>query len=94
MSAYSTDATIYGNWQRGTGILNNELYIGRLVWNRQRFIKDPTTCKRQACPNPAKDWIIHELPELRIIPEDLWASVKAKQEATRNDVIRDGMRCP
>jgi len=27
-------STIYGNWRRGTGILNNELYIGRLVWNR------------------------------------------------------------
>ncbi|WP_279573930.1 hypothetical protein [Zavarzinia compransoris] len=22
------------------GILNNEMYIGRLVWNRQHFIKD------------------------------------------------------
>ena len=45
-------STIYGNWQRGTGILNNELYVGRLVWNRQRFIKDPTTGKRQARMNP------------------------------------------
>jgi hypothetical protein len=27
-------STIHGNWRRGTGILNNELYIGRLVWNR------------------------------------------------------------
>jgi site-specific DNA recombinase len=27
-------STINGNWRRGTGILNNELYIGRLVWNR------------------------------------------------------------
>ena len=34
-------STIYRSWRRGTGILNNELYIGRLVWNRQRFVKDP-----------------------------------------------------
>jgi site-specific DNA recombinase len=27
-------STISGNSKRGTGILNNELYIGRLVWNR------------------------------------------------------------
>ena len=26
-------STINGNPARGTGILNNELYIGRLVWN-------------------------------------------------------------
>jgi site-specific DNA recombinase len=37
---------IHGNRQRGTGILNNELYIGRLVWNRQRYIKDLETGKR------------------------------------------------
>jgi site-specific DNA recombinase len=29
-------STIHGNRQRGTGILNNELYIGTLVWNRAR----------------------------------------------------------
>ena len=29
-------STIYGNAKRGTGILNNELYVGRLVWNRLR----------------------------------------------------------
>ena len=49
-------STIYGNWKRGTGILNNELYVGQLVWNRQRFVKDPITAKRQARPNPKKDW--------------------------------------
>jgi DNA invertase Pin-like site-specific DNA recombinase len=27
-------STIYGNWRRGTGILNNDLYVGRLVWKR------------------------------------------------------------
>ncbi len=37
---------------RRNGILNNELYIGRLVWNRQRFLKDPDTGKRVARPNP------------------------------------------
>ena len=26
-------STIHGNVVRGTGILNNELYIGRIVWN-------------------------------------------------------------
>jgi site-specific DNA recombinase len=45
-------STIYGNWQRGTGILNNELYIGRLVWNRQQFIKDPNTGRRQPDSTP------------------------------------------
>ena len=34
-------STIYGNRSRGTGILNNEIYVGRLVWNRLRYVKDP-----------------------------------------------------
>jgi DNA invertase Pin-like site-specific DNA recombinase len=34
-------STINGNRERGTGILNNELYIGRLVWNRLHYLKDP-----------------------------------------------------
>ena len=40
------------NAARGTGILNNELYAGVLVWNRQRFVKDPATSKRVSRPNP------------------------------------------
>lgn len=59
-------STIYGNWRRGAGILNNELYVGRLVWNRQRFIKDPDTRKRQARLNSRDKWIVQDVPELRI----------------------------
>ncbi|RWR04618.1 recombinase family protein, partial [Paenirhodobacter populi] len=76
-------STISGNWKRGTGILNNELYIGRLVWNRQHFIKDPVTQKRQARLNPPAEWITHEVPELRIIDQDLWDRVKARQEGRK-----------
>ncbi len=80
-------STIYGNWQRGTGILNNELYIGRLVWNRQRYIKDPRTGKRQARPNPEDKWIVEEVPHLRIIDDDLWSSVKERQRGSRSRVV-------
>ncbi len=80
-------STIYGNWQRGTGILNNELYIGRLVWNRQHFIKDPRTGKRQARPNPESKWIIEEVPHLRIIDDDLWLSVKERQQNSRSLIV-------
>jgi hypothetical protein len=52
-------STIHGNPDRGTGILNNELYIGKLVWNRLRYIKDPETGKRVSRPNPESEWIRH-----------------------------------
>ncbi|KTT95725.1 recombinase family protein, partial [Sphingomonas sanguinis] len=80
-------STINGNPKRGTGILNNEMYVGKLVWNRQRFVKDPDTGKRQARPNPEAEWVIQEAPELRIIEDELWQAVKARQ--ARNTIDRD-----
>lgn len=71
--------TLRGHPERGTGFLNNELYIGRLVWNRQRYVKDPRTGKRVSRINPASDWIITEVPELRVVDADLWEAVKARQ---------------
>lgn len=74
-------STIHGNAKRGTGILNNELYIGRLVWNRLRYVKDPDTGKRISRPNPESEWVIHGVPDLRIIDQDLWEYVTVRQSA-------------
>ncbi|MCR9177831.1 MAG: recombinase family protein, partial [Alphaproteobacteria bacterium] len=77
------DTTIRGHITRGTGLLNNELYIGRLVWNRQRYIKDPSTGKRVSRINDAADLIVKEVPELRIVDDVLWEKVKARQHGIR-----------
>jgi hypothetical protein len=69
-----------------TGILKNEIYIGKLVWNHLRYIKDPATGKRRSRLNPEKDWIIKEVPELRIAAQEL---VKARQAATTRDMRPD-----
>jgi len=74
-----SDSTLRGHAKRGTGFLNNELYIGKLVWNRQRYIKDPMTGKRVSRINPPEAWIISEVPELRIIEDTLWQAIKARQ---------------
>jgi hypothetical protein len=80
-------STIYGNWQRGTGILNNELYIGRLIWNRQLFVKDPNTGRRQARPNAKAKWVVEGVPHLRIIEEHLSNRVKQRQQDSRSRVM-------
>jgi site-specific DNA recombinase len=72
------DTTIRGHGGRGTGILRNELYIGRLVWNRQTFVRDPSTGKRLSRANPRDQWIEEEVPELRIVPQQLWDKVQAR----------------
>ncbi|EPR23220.1 hypothetical protein L905_08500 [Agrobacterium sp. TS43] len=35
------DTAIRGHVSRGTGILNNESYIGRIVWNKRNYRKNP-----------------------------------------------------
>ncbi len=85
-------STIHGNPDRGTGILNNEPYIGKLVWNRLRDIKDPETGKCVSRPNPESAEITQEVPELRIIADDLWPAVKARQVALRS--TRTGKKAP
>ena len=84
-------STINGNPKRGNGILNNEMYVGKIVWNRQRFVKDPDTGKRQARPNPESEWVIQEAPELRILNDDLWDAVKARQGEMRTERDESGI---
>lgn len=62
-------STIHGNPKRGTGILDNELYIGKLVWNRLRYIKDPDRGKRVSRPNSESEWVIQDVPDLRIVDQ-------------------------
>ncbi|BCH29317.1 resolvase [Mesorhizobium sp. L-8-10] len=73
--------TIHGNPKRGVGILNNELYVGKLVWNRLRYLKDPDTGKRVSRLNPEGEWVTQDVPELRIVDQEVWEAVKARQKA-------------
>ncbi len=72
-------STINGNAKRGNGIVNNALYTGRIVFNRQSFVKDPQTGRRQARPNPPSEWIESHVPELAIVAGDLFAAAQAKR---------------
>jgi site-specific DNA recombinase len=83
------DTTIRGQAERGTGLLNNALYIGRLEWNRCGYVKDPRTGKRVARPNPREKWEISEVPHLRIVDDALWQQVKTRQEALRFEIGDD-----
>jgi hypothetical protein len=83
-------STIYGNAKRGTGILNNELYVGRLVWNRLRYVKNPDTGKRVSRLNPTSEWMSRDVPALRIVPDDIWTAAKSRQQRTRHAVKTAG----
>ena len=83
-------STLHGHVTRGTGILNNELYIGRLIWNRLRYLNDPDTGRRVSRLNPPSQWVITEVPALRIVDDDLWRAAKARQQQIRDTVAAGG----
>ena len=58
-------SALYGSPAKGSGLLCNELYIGRQIWNRSQWIKDPDTGKRKRINRPTDEWILEERPELR-----------------------------
>lgn len=72
-------SALLGSPKRRNGILNNELYIGQIVYNRQRFLKDPTTGKRIARENPEREWHRQSAPQLRIIDDPTWEAVQRRR---------------
>jgi hypothetical protein len=83
------DTTIRGQVDRGTGLLNNTLYVGRLEWNRAAYVKNPQTGKKVARVNKQEVREIVEVPELRIIDDELWQKVKARQQEARIEMGKD-----
>jgi hypothetical protein len=73
-------STIAGSRKRLNGILQNELYGGRIIWNRQTFIKDPETGKRISRENPRDQWMTAKAEHLRIIDAGTWERVRARRE--------------
>ncbi|MCU7859112.1 MAG: recombinase family protein [Candidatus Thiodiazotropha sp. (ex Lucinoma kastoroae)] len=73
-------STINGNRKRGTGVLNNELYQGILIWNRSKMVKDPISGRHVSRQNDESEWVRKDVPDLRIVPNDLWKAAKARQK--------------
>ena len=85
-------STLNGSRKRQNGILSNSLYAGRLTYNRQRFIKDPTTGKRQARANPRAEWLMAEVPELRIIDAETWEAAQNRRALSGSTPLKQRRR--
>lgn len=73
-------SALVGTASRLNGLLVNPIYVGRPVFNRQRFIKDPETGKRIARPNPKDQWIEQHVPALQIVEREIYEAVRARRE--------------
>ena len=73
-------STVNGNGKRGSGILQNDLYAGRIVWNKVRMIKDPETGRRISRPNRVEDHQAINAPGLAIVASEIFQAVQARKE--------------
>jgi hypothetical protein len=69
-----------------TRILKNERYLGRQIWGQQSVEHEPGTGRRIMRDNPRSEWRVEDRPELRIVPDELWAKV----QRTRAENSRSG----
>ena len=65
-------------------ILANEKYLGRWVWNKTMFVKDPVTGKRTPVVRSKDDWVVEDRPDLAIIDTDLWQRVHERLRLVRH----------
>jgi site-specific DNA recombinase len=85
-------SAIAGDPKRGVGILNNELYIGRVMFNRFRWVRSASdSSRRRSVENPSSEWIVNNEERLRLVPQALWNRVKARQKV-RSEEIGDKVR--
>jgi site-specific DNA recombinase len=69
-------STVNGHTKRQTGILQNELYCGRLIWNRAYRVRDPDSGRRVWRHKPQTDWTRAEAPQLRIVDDATFAEAQ------------------
>jgi site-specific DNA recombinase len=74
-------STINGSKNRGTGILQNELYAGRIIWNKAHNVRDPDTGKRVQRPNPITAWHIQDVPHAAIVKRETFDAAAARKAA-------------
>jgi site-specific DNA recombinase len=60
------------------GLLRCKQYVGIRVWNRHKGVKNPHTGKTEYRPNPESEWQTAQVPQLRIVSEQLWNRVSVR----------------
>ncbi|MEG8017044.1 recombinase family protein [Sphingomonas sp. LR55] len=75
-------STIRGDPAKLVGILNNPLYVGRLVWGRREWRRNPDSEKREHRYRlrDQSEWVEVAVPDLRIIDDTLFDAARDEIE--------------
>jgi len=88
-----------GTWTASSirPMLRNKVYMGRTVWNRRQWVRNPETGKRVPKTRPQDEWVTKDTPKLRILDDQLWKSVQARRDemlSTHRERQKDGKQRP
>jgi DNA invertase Pin-like site-specific DNA recombinase len=64
-------------------ILRNEVYLGRLIWGRVTFERQPGSNRRIRREQPRDQWKVHDAPVLRVVSDVLWQKVQGRLKEVR-----------
>jgi site-specific DNA recombinase len=85
-------STINGHTKRRTGVLQCELYCGRLIWNRAYRVLDPDTGRRVWRYKPENEWQRSEAPHLRIVDDATFEAAQRMRAKRARSHRRDRQR--
>lgn len=70
------------DWHAATlvDILDNEVYIGRLIFNRRQFHRDRKSGRRISVMRPREEWMIQERPDLALVSAADFAAAQARRQ--------------
>ncbi|WP_425288453.1 recombinase family protein [Sphingomonas gellani] len=73
-------STIRGDPKKLVGILNNPLYVGRLVWGRRQWRKNPDSEKRERRYRlrDRSEWVEVAVPDLRVVDDAQFEAAQAE----------------
>lgn len=61
-------------------MLRNEMYLGRVIWNRSQWVKEPDTGIRKRRARPKSEWVVDERPELALVDRATWDAISERIE--------------
>ncbi len=67
-------------------MLHRELYCGRVVWNKTKWVDRNGT--KVKVDRPESEWIITDAPALRIISDELWTTARERLDQARRAYLR------
>jgi DNA invertase Pin-like site-specific DNA recombinase len=66
------------NQTRIRRILRQERYVGTVVWNQTKRVRNPRTGRIELHANPPADVLRVSAPQLRIVSDELWSRVQTR----------------